>query len=106
MAEVNQCQYCIKDTRIAVKAIEAVYIVLASCFVGHGIYRTIEKMNERNILVKEEVDVVPMIRYPSLTFCYKYTHGSKRAIDTYNSHFAKKWIKSGESYSIFQFTGY
>lgn len=81
--------------KMVAKAIEIAYILFASCILCHVVYRTIEKMNEGNVLVKEEVRVLPKVKYPSVTFCYKYKHGTKFAIHTYNSHLAKNWLKSG-----------
>ena len=78
-----------------INAIEIVYILFATGLLSYGFIETIEKMNEGNILVKEEVRVLPKIKYPSVTFCYKYKHGTKVAIHTYNSHFAAKWKRLG-----------
>ena len=78
-----------------INAIEIVYIAFATGLLCHGFFETIDKMNEGNILVKEEVRVLPKIKYPSITFCYKYKHGTKLAIHTYNSHFTENWKRSG-----------
>ena len=78
-----------------INAIEIVYILFATGLLSYEFYEIMEKMNEGNILVKEEIRVLPKIKYPSVTFCYKYKHGTKLAIHTYNSHFTEKWKISG-----------
>ena len=78
-----------------INAIEIVYILFAMGLLSYEFCEIIEKMNEGNILVKEEVRVLPKIKYPSVTFCYKYKHGTKLAIHTYNYHFTENWKRSG-----------
>ena len=95
--DVKSCRDCVNNPKISVKAIKIAYIILASCFVCHGFYKTMEKMKEGNILVRDQVYVLPKIKYPSVTFCYKYKHGSKKALETYASHFTQKWKASGKN---------
>ena len=88
-------------SKLAVRAIKIGYIIFASCLVCHAFYKAVKRMNAGNVLVKEEVRVLPKIKYPSVTFCYKYKHGSKEAIQTYKSYFSEEWKKSGNGYIIF-----
>ena len=95
--EIKSCRDRVNNPKISATAIKITYIILASGFVCHGFYKTMEKMKEGNILVKEAVYVLPKIKYPSVTFCYKYKHGSKKALETYASYFTQRWKASGES---------
>ena len=94
-------QRCFYSPRLLAKAIRCAYIVFGTSLVCYGLLKTIEKVTEGNILVKEGVRVLANIKYPSVTFCYKYKHGSKDAEDTYNLYFAEEWKKSGKRYNIF-----
>ena len=73
-----------------------VYLLLALGFVCHGFYRTILKMADEQVLIREAQLVPDKIKYPSITFCYKYKHGSKDAFGTYYKRFFEKWKKSGK----------
>ena len=95
MENNNQIKYIIKYSKFMALGIKIVYVMFAVCFVSQSFYKIVENMSEGNVLVKEELRVLPKIRYPSLTFCYKYVHGSKHAIQTYNSYFIEKWKGSG-----------
>ena len=76
--------------------VQRIYIVLASFVVCVSYYKTLEKAYTRQILVKEQVNVMPKIMYPSLTFCYKYKYGNKEVIQAYNSYFEEKWKTSSK----------
>ena len=91
IAVVNPIRSCVNATKV----INITYIVFASCLVCYGLYKSIERMKEGKVLVREEVRVLPKMKYPSVTFCYKYKHGRKEAMQTYRSHFIEKWKKSG-----------
>ena len=104
MTEAEPTHNFSKKLKISSKAIKIVYILFASCLLCYGFYSTIQTLIDGNILVKEQVRVFPDIKYPSVTFCYKYRYGSKNAMQAYNLYFDEKWKKSGEGYIIFQIT--
>ena len=96
MTEHEQMFTPIKVFRLIGKVVKIVYLIFAVCFLCHGFYKTVNKLIDGNVLLKEEIEVLQKVKYPSITFCYKYKHGSKDAIHTYNWHFFDKWKKSGK----------
>ena len=86
--------------RITTKILENAYLICAAVLVCYGLSNTIVKVQEQNIGVKFGVEVVPKIKFPSITFCYKYKHGSKNALLTYNNQLFQKWQKSGNTFYL------
>ena len=83
--------------KIIVKILKISYLIFAAVFVCYGLYNTIAKVQQQNISVKLGVQVVPKLKFPSVTFCHKYKHGSKNALLTYSHHLFDKWKKSGNT---------
>lgn len=87
--------------RVILNLIKLLYIIFASIMIWHlgiGIW---EQIRQGRIHVQEHNRVLPKIKYPSITFCYKYKHGSKKAIHTYSSYFAESWKQSGNKLVVF-----
>ena len=81
------------------------YVLFALLFVSYGLHKTIIKMKDERTLVKESHLVPDKIKYPSITFCYKYKHGGKDAFGIYYKKFFEKWKRSGKCtcYAYFTF---
>ena len=84
-------------TRRILNFIRLIYLVTATVIVGNGFYNSYNKMKEANVLVKEEIHVLDKMRYPSITFCYKYKHGSKLALTNYYPSLLKKGRHKGKA---------
>ena len=92
--EVSSCSF-LGVVKTIVKCIKVAYLICAIAFVCYGLYNTIEKLRHQHISVASGVEVVSKFKFPSVTFCYKYKHGSKNALLTYNNQLFGKWNKSG-----------
>ena len=79
-----------------VKCLRIAYLIFAAVFVCHGLYNTILKVQNQHISVASGVDVVSKFKFPSVTFCHKYKHGSKNALLTYSNKLFGKWKNSGK----------
>ena len=64
-----------------------IYILIAVVVVCLGFYNAYQKMISQDVFTRREVKVAEKLRYPSVTFCYKYKHGSKRVIDNFLPRF-------------------
>ena len=82
------------------KWIRRVFLLFAAVFVCRSFYRTMEKANEDNVLVKEEVHAPLKYRYPSMTFCYKFKHGHKDIVRNYYPELYEKWKNSSNNFFI------
>ena len=71
------------------------YIGGALYFVCVGFYTTMLKVKENHVSIKEEIQVLPKYRYPSLTFCYVFKHGGKDVMEMFYQHLFDKWKQSG-----------
>ena len=81
--------------KVIAKILKNAYLIFAAVFLCYEFYNTIDKVRQQKISVNLGVEVVPKIKYPSITFCHKYKHGSKNALLTYNNQLFGKWKKSG-----------
>ena len=72
------------------------YIGGAFYFVCVGFYTTMLKVNENHVSIREEIQVLPKYRYPSLTFCYTFKHGGKDVMEMFYQHLFDKWKQSGK----------
>ena len=72
------------------------YIAIASLIVIRGFYNGYEKMKRGDVLSREVRLVFNKMRYPSITFCYKYKHGSKKVSDIYLPKHYEKAKETGE----------
>ena len=78
------------------KTIRIMFILFGIGFVFYGFYRTMVKVNQGNVLIREEVHAKQKHIYPSITFCYKFKHGTKDVLRNYYPLLYKKWQKSGK----------
>ena len=97
--DVPGCSF-INVVKVIVRILKITYLIFAVAFVCYGLYNTIVKVQQKNISVNLGVQVVPKIKFPSITFCYKYKHGSKNALLTYNNQLFQKWKKSGNTFYL------
>ena len=74
----------------AITSIRYVYVGIAIALVCNGFYHAYEKMRTEDVSTRQVNKYSDRRRYPSITFCYKYKHGSKRAIDNYLPKFYEK----------------
>ena len=71
------------------------YVVIAAMVVCHGFYNAYQKMMTEDVSTRHENKAVDKLRYPSLTFCYKYKHGSKQVFDNYLPRFYEQAKTNG-----------
>ena len=91
-------QYSFEKTlKGIVNVIRIAYLIFAVTFVFWGLYSTLMKVQQQNIHVRLGIDHASKIRFPSVTFCYKYKHGSKEALLGYNYQLFDRWKKSGNN---------
>ena len=86
---------CSQTLRRISKCIKALFVLFGIGYVSYGFAETMQKFKEGNVLVKEQVLSHAKYKYPSVTFCYKYKHGSKNVLHNYYPELYKKWKKSG-----------
>ena len=78
-----------------VKVVRLAYLILAVVLVCRGLYVTITKVQQQAINVRAERKLVSSIKFPSVTFCYKYKHGTKGVMSAYKYQLFDKWKESG-----------
>ena len=84
MVEVNGQVNTLRSCSMRMlKFVRILYLVIAVVITCNACFKSIRKMKEANVLSNEETRVLDHMRYPSITFCYKYKHGSKRAEENY-----------------------
>ena len=93
--DVPVCSFA-NIVKIIVNIFKCAYLIFAAIFVCYGFYNTIVKIQQHSIGIKYGVQVVPKIKFPSVTFCHKYKHGGKNALLTYTHQLFEKWKKSGK----------
>ena len=76
------------------------FILFGTGFVCYGFYKTMLKVHKGNVLIREEVRVKHKYTYPSITFCYKFKHGTKDVLRNYYPYLYNKWKNSGMFYYI------
>ena len=72
-----------------------VYVAVATGIVCRGFYHAYEKFISEDVSTRQEYNTADKLRYPSITFCYKYKHGSKRVLDNYLPKFTEKAQNEG-----------
>ena len=92
--------------KFVLKFVRLLYIGGAMYFLCFGYYTTIMMAKERYRNVKEEVEVLPKYRYPSLTFCYGFKdsgnhYSGKYVWKLYYRNLMKKWKQSGNYHAIY-----
>ena len=65
------------------RLVRYVYLAIAIVIVGEGMYNVYKKMIEEDLMYRQEVHINDAMRYPSVSFCYKYNHGTKNVLDNY-----------------------
>ena len=78
------------------KSVRMIFVVFGMVYVLYSFTKTMKKVKEGNVLVKEEARSFTKYKYPSVTFCYKYKHGSKEVLRSYYPRLYKKWKESGK----------
>ena len=91
-----------KNYTIIPKLIRSGFVLFGIAFVFYGFYRTMLKVSQKNILIREEVVVKEKFTYPSITFCYKYKHGGKDVFRNYYPSLYDKWKKSGMFINLYK----
>ena len=66
-----------------IKFTRYLYVIIAMILVILGFYNAYDKFQSEDVSTRQEYRTSAQRRYPSITFCYKYKHGTKRAIDNY-----------------------
>ena len=90
------CLYKTTKLGAVINFVRCVYVVVAAVIVCRGFYHAYEKFKSEDVSTRQEYNSVDKLRYPSITFCYKYKHGSKRAIDNYLPRLAEKAKNKGK----------
>ena len=85
-----------RKSHLVAKCIRAVFVLFGVVYVLYGFTKTMQKFSEGNVLVKEQVLSPTKYKYPSVTFCYKYKHGSKDVLHNYYPDLFRKWKQSGK----------
>ena len=75
--------------------IRYVYVGIALGLVGNAFYNEYEKMMTEDVSRRQEYRNSEHRRYPSITFCNKFKHGSKQAVDNYLPKFVEKARDNG-----------
>ena len=71
------------------------YVGIAVGLVGNAFYNEYEKMMTEDVSRRQEYRNSEQRRYPSITFCNKFKHGSKQAVDNYLPKFVEKARDNG-----------
>ena len=82
------------------KAARIIFVLVSIVYVLYSFSRTLQKFNEGNTFAKQETKYFEKYRYPSVTFCYKFKHGSKVVKNNYHPSLYKKWQATGMSVRI------
>ena len=85
----------VTDSRRISKMIRGGFVIFGLGMVCNGFYKTMIKVNQRNILISEELVNEEKYTYPSITFCYKYKYGGKDVFQNYYPYLYEKWKKEG-----------
>ena len=78
-----------------VKFVRLAYLLLAVALVCQGLYVTLAKVRQETVSVRDERKLVSSIKFPSVTFCYKFKHGTKEVMSAYSHQLLDKWKQSG-----------
>jgi len=91
-----KCRTNFCNLRFILDGARFLYLVIAIVVVSRGFYKAYRKMIEEDLSYRQEIQFNKTMRYPSVTFCYKYNHGSKKVMDNYFSEFYEKSRNSGK----------
>ena len=100
MSAKKDRSYVAKDksveiTKKGTKAVRIIFVLFGIGYVLYSFTRTLQKYKEGNVLAKQETKYFDKYRYPSVTFCYKFKHGSKDVMNNYYPSLYKKWQATG-----------
>ena len=92
-----RCKTNLCNLRLVLDGVRFVYLAIAIVVVCKGIYNGYKKMIEEDLSYRQEVQINDAMRYPSVSFCYKYNHGTKNVIDNYFPKFFEVAKNDGNS---------
>ena len=78
---IRNCKQCSFQNILYI--LRMIYVAIGTVVVCYGFQRGYKKFISHNIVIKEQVYTLDKMRYPSITFCYKFKHGSKDVIQSY-----------------------
>ena len=78
---IKNCKLCSFQNILYI--FRMIYVAIGTVVVCYGFQRGYKKFISYNIVIKEQVYTLDKMRYPSITFCYKFKHGSKDVIQNY-----------------------
>ena len=78
---IKNCKRC--SFQNVLHIFRMIYVAIGTVVVCYGFQSGYKKFMSHNIVIKEQVYSVDKMRYPSITFCYKFKHGSKDVIQNY-----------------------
>ena len=102
MSDFQSNLTCQKFAKCSAIAVTCIYILFGLTFVCHGFYKTIAKLADEQVFMRDVQLGPDKVKYPSVTFCYKYKHGGKDVFGTYSQKFYEKWKKSGKILLLIQ----
>ena len=76
------------------------YVIIAAVVVCHGFHNAFQKMMAEDVSTRQENQAVDKMRYPSITFCYKYKHGLKRVFDNLLPRFYEEAKNKGTFFEL------
>ena len=76
--------------------IRYVYVAIALGLVANAFYNEYEKMMTEDVSRRQEYRTSEQRRYPSVTFCNKFKHGSKQAFESYLPKLVEKARDNGK----------
>ena len=97
-SEMKDCHH--QTTSFIAKGVRTAFVIFGIVYVMYGFIKSMQKFQEGNVNIKEEVISQKKFRYPSVTFCYKYKHGTKDVLHNYYPDLYEKWRKSGNAIFI------
>ena len=78
------------NVNLFLKFVRVLYIIFALVKVFEAFYNQYNKTIAEDVLIRRTQPTLKKMRYPSITFCYKYKHGSKQVMDSYLPLFYEK----------------
>ena len=93
-SKIQDCHH--QTTSYIAKGVRTAFVVFGIVYVMYGFIKSMQKFQDGNVNIKEEVISQKKYRYPSVTFCYKYKHGAKDVLHNYYSGLYEEWRKSGK----------
>ena len=72
------------------ESLRILYIIFALVMVFDAFHQQYHKRMAEDVLSRKIYKDLKKMKYPSITFCYKYKHGTKQIMDNYLSSFYEK----------------